>query len=312
MSSDDGTTASTTSGSSVSSTTLGAPSSAASGGAFPECKGPRGPFAPFCQPANGSNAYIGDSYYVTWDPAAFAMNSTVVVALNYVDNEGGGSQAWQSAKTQNNFGFVSVTMDAAWLNGNPTNNLSFSLIQLDTTADARPNTLPGPTVMLGPKPAKHLAPGPPTPPPNKLGLLVGLPVSLGAVVLMLCGLCVLMRKTRKIGLGNVMGRRKGYGAAKSRRQRTRTARKSGAIRLGEDDGRRTPVVGAGFEDEPTRGVELSSRRGGLPGPALGPARDTSLGSLAGSPTEEDFGDDERAGRSNAFRDEIERQRARRL
>ncbi|KAI9824624.1 MAG: hypothetical protein M1832_001714 [Thelocarpon impressellum] len=285
----------------------------ATGGAFPACRGPTGPFAPFCQPANGTDVYVGDTYYVTWDPKAFGKKSTVVVALNYVDSEGGGSQAWQSPKTENEFGFVAVTMADDWRSDKARNNLTFSLVALDPDAEGRAKNIAGMFVSLVKKPVKHLPSSPPTPPPKKLALMVGLPVALGAVVLIVCGLFVAMRKTRRVGLGNVMGRRRGYGVGKSRRQRVRSGKKGGgAIRLGED-GAALPVD-AEFEDEPSRGVELAQRpAGGDTAPARH-GRDDDLGSLVGSPTDEDFGDDERPGgnsRKNAFRDEVERQRGRR-
>ena len=62
-----------------------------------------------------------------------------------------------------------------------------------------------------------------------------------------------MRKHRQIGLGNIMGRRKGYGVGKSRRQRVG---KRGAIGLAEQDfDQREP----GFSDEPGADVELEQR-----------------------------------------------------
>ena len=34
-----------------------------SGGSFPVCHDSSGPFAPFCQPTNGSDVWVGETYY---------------------------------------------------------------------------------------------------------------------------------------------------------------------------------------------------------------------------------------------------------
>ncbi|KAI9849075.1 MAG: hypothetical protein M1838_000276 [Thelocarpon superellum] len=264
------------------------------------------------------------------------MNSTILIELNYVNTNGGGLQAWESPKTENNYGFISVTMDDNWRQGNSMNNLTFTMVELDPTADARAKTIGGPTVALIQKPPTYPQPSPPTQAPNKLGLMVGLPVTLGSLVMIMLCLYVSTRKTRRIGLGNVMGRRRGYGVGKSRRQRLRTGRvRGGAIRLSDDEedggipshGRST---GDGdFRDEPNRGVELSRRRGATSTPTNhqhGRSDSLGLGSLVGSPggtegEDGELGDDERERRgsatasgpgtgrapSNVFRDEIDRQ-----
>ncbi len=101
-----------------------------------------------------------------------------------------------------------------------------------------------------------------------------------------------MRRHRRINLGSVMGRKKGYGIGKSRRQRVG---KKGAIRLGE---REVNAPDTGFKDEPTRGVELQERRH---------VREENLDDLVSSETEQDPGTDSKT-HGNAFRDEISRQK----
>lgn len=134
----------------------------------------------------------------------------------------------------------------------------------------------GPTFMLSHAPPNHYPP----PPPNKLdktGLFIGLPLGLAFVAFVVIGLFVGMRKSRTIGIGNIMGRHnRGYGMGKSRRQRLGLGKK-GAIRLEE---RNVPQYG--------------ERRGH--------SRGDSLGSLVS-----DDGNRPAPG-TNHFRDEIERQR----
>ena len=145
----------------------------------------------------------------------------------------------------------------------------------DATKTANPYK--GPSIMITNEPATHYSPPDPTKVPNKEGLIIGLPVSLGFVLLVVVGLYFGMRKQRIIGLGNIMGRRnKGYGTGKSRRQRLGLSKK-GAIRL-EDQESKTAIRTA---------------------PAH--SHGDSLGSLVS--------DDEirPAPRGNQFRDEIERQ-----
>ncbi|KAI9871018.1 MAG: hypothetical protein M1830_003526 [Pleopsidium flavum] len=268
-----------------------------SGGSFPVCHDSSGPFRPFCQPTNGSDVWVGETYHVTWDADYYPINSTITIELDYANANAseGGPVATSLPKTLNNYGYVTITMNSDWLKGLSRNNLTLFIIQLDPTPDHRTSVLKGPTISLINKPVTHYPPPPPTSMPNKLGLLVGLPISLGFVMFVLFGLFLGMRKHRKIGLGSVMGSRKGYGVGKSRRQRVG---KNGAIRLGEREvGVRAPVE-TGFRDEPTRGVELQQRQH---------AREENLDDLVSSPTREHFGDDPRM-QGNAFRDEITRQK----
>lgn len=160
-------------------------------------------------------------------------------------------------------------------------NLTFYALNFEAS-DATKQATPyeGPMITITNEPPQHYKPPEPTKPPNKSGLLIGLPVSLGFVVIVVVGLFIGMRKHRTIGLGNIMGRRnRGYGVGKSRRQRLGLGKKKGAIRL--DD--REQQANSQFRDAPTHG------------------RGDSLGNLAG--------DDEirPAPRGNQFRDEIRRQ-----
>lgn len=121
-----------------------------------------------------------------------------------------------------------------------------------------------------------------TPVPKGKTLMIALPTVFGAIILLVIGGCIWNRKSRRIGLGNVMGRnRKGYTGRKQRR--IFGGRKDNGIQL---DARDMPPP-SNYRDAPTR-----------------PRRDSEgLDSLAGSPVDPTF----RADGRNVFRDEMDRQ-----
>ncbi|KAI9783177.1 MAG: hypothetical protein M1816_001467 [Peltula sp. TS41687] len=277
----------------------------------PPCTNPTGPFAPICEPNDGKEVWVGDTYIVRWDPSYHSLNSTIILRLNYADplpNEG--KQAWQSPETRNGYGSLAITMDKAWLRDQARNNLTLWIVQMDPTPDAHASEKRGPTISLTQKPVTHPTPRP-QPHTSRLGLWIGLPVALAVVALVLCGLFLGKRKTRQLGVGgSVMGRRRGYGVKQSRRQRVRGAADEDVDEAARADG--------GFRDEPTRGgVELDERTpAGLP--VNRAARVEGLGSLAGDDryTDDDdaaawgeagAGAGARVGAGNAFREEVQRQ-----
>lgn len=149
----------------------------------------------------------------------------------------------------------------------------------------------GPTVLVtsSPTPVQE-----PSKPPSGPALYIALPTALGFVVLMIFGTCIWNRKTRKIGLGNIMGRG-GYGVGKSRRQRVfgNGARKD-RILLTEQEG------GQVYRDEPLRSGDDGGWEREAPGRLDGmPRRDSdALGSLAGTPTQDRQFDFSRGARRN--------------
>ncbi|KAI9792141.1 MAG: hypothetical protein M1833_001255 [Piccolia ochrophora] len=275
---------------------------------------------PFCLPKNMSDVYVGDTYYVTWDPDAFPVNTSLILLLDYAnastpDLPSAGRNAWTAPTTPVSYGFTSVTMDESWLRSLGRNNLTFRAQIITTEPEEAVGRRIGPTVSLIEPPKQHYPAGPPTAPPNRLGLIVGLPVSLTAVAVLCCGLAYGMRKKRRIGLGSVMGRgRGGYGVGKSRRQRMRGARRgargSGAIRLDDDIGAPPTPRDGGFRDEPLGGgVERS--------PTDAAARDgrregTGDGSVGATDGHDGFRDYRDPAGGNAFRSEVDRQRDGRL
>ncbi|KAF2107297.1 hypothetical protein BDV96DRAFT_653888 [Lophiotrema nucula] len=246
--------------------------------AFPMCHDANA--KPFCLPNNMSTLYIDKTYYATWNPDNFPINSTVTIKIQYFNDSL--QEAWSSDQTDNSWGFVAFTTKKEWLQGYSQYNLTFTALNFEATDPAKQaDAIEGPLITLTNEPPNHYTPPEHTKTPNKEGLMIGLPVALGFVLLVVIGLWFGMRKHRTIGLGNIMGRRnKGYGVGKSRRQRLGLGKK-GAIRLEEQ---RAPTY----------------RNAPQPQPAH--ARGDSLGSLVS--------DDEiqPAPRGNQFRDEIQRQR----
>lgn len=226
---------------------------------------------------------------MTWDPDYYTINSSIRIELNYANQAGnGGDSAYTSPTVPNAYGYVTIDMQKDWLQGEKRSNLTLYIVELDPTPDARASILGGPTISLINKPVEHFKPPPHTKAPNHLGLILGLPIGLGFVALVVCGLCIGMRKHRKINVGNIMGKKgRGYGIGQSRIQRLGGTRKGkGAIRLGGMDRRAEPgIQGSQYMDEPRQGH----------------GREDSLGSLVS----DGYNDSERT-RGNVFRNEVQR------
>jgi hypothetical protein len=218
---------------------------------FPKCSIPKESKNPFCLPSNATTLYYGKTYYATWDPNYFETpNSTVVVQIQFANDTK--QQVWSSGKTTNAWGFVAIDTQKEWLQGTLPQlsstmihadanlgfsmyNFTFHLLNYEPAAPERAAfTFDGPDFTLTKEPPTHYkAPGF-TKVPNKAGLLIGLPVTLGVLVFGIIGIYFGMKKHRTIGVGNIMGRRKGYGVGKSKRQRMGLSKKGGgAIRLDE-------------------------------------------------------------------------------
>lgn len=247
---------------------------------FPTCNSEDA--KPFCLPLNGSDLYVGKTYYATWNPAFFPKNSTVTIKVHWANDSG--VEAWSSPPTENSWGFVPVEVTKEWLQGYDLYDLSFTALNFEGSDPSKnAEAFDGPNIVATNEPARHYPPPPPTK-FNKEGLIIGLPVALAFVALVLVGLWYGMRKHRTIGLGNIMGRRnRGYGVGKSRRQRLGLGKK-GAIRLEERDARPADSMPQYHDNH------------------RGHTRGDSLGSLV---SDDDNGPTQRG---NHFRDEIQRQR----
>ncbi|RAL04010.1 DUF4448 domain-containing protein [Aspergillus ibericus CBS 121593] len=201
-------------------------------GDFPICTDPRGPFRPFCLPEDGANVTVGGTYYVTWDADFYPLNATITIELRYPHSAEGDS-AYTSDKTDNSYGYTHINMRQAWLQGKQQNLLTLYIIELDAVSDKRASARQGPTVTLSSKPVDHRI-RPPRPPFNKLGLYIGLPVSLSVVILVVAGLYFGMRESRRIDLGSIMG--PGYGIRKPKIQRLGRSRDGGSARYSDGMG----------------------------------------------------------------------------
>jgi len=257
------------------------------GGSYQVCHNLDGDFAPLCKPDNGSSLWIGQTYYVTWDSTYFAeKNATVYVVANYLNESIGGQIAYTSPITGAATGFLAWTIEKDWLQGMSSNNITLWLNPLNPI-DNEAHSLGGLNIGIMNKPAEYYHQGK-TPLPKGQSLYIALPSVFGFIVLCVCGGAIINRKHRKIGLGNVMGRRNGYGVGKSRSQRLGLRKnKAGAIQLRDQE----LTAGGQYRDAP----QLEDRS-----TPIGHVRADSdaLGSLAGTPTE---------ARTNYFRDEMRRQ-----
>lgn len=240
---------------------------------------------PFCKPGDGQDVYPNIPYQVTWDPSLFEDGANNTVQVYNVDATGLNSPATAdilaSGNATNFEGSVFLNMSSVWLNGQPTANLTLSLIV--DKGDDDPKVFGGPIFTLlstSDSDSTHSAPSSASSSSNKLGEKVGLPVGLVFLIVaaIAVALFVCFRKRRG----------QGYGTGKSLRQRVG----SGTARGHRRD--------ASFHDEPTRGVELKDRNKGLTGES--PEDNWDWGSPVSSPSNA-------GGAGNAFRDEIQRQRS---
>lgn len=152
--------------------------------------------------------------------------------------------------------------------------------------------LKGPRVAIGTAPEE--VEFKPTQAPRGQSLYIALPAVFGFIVVCVCGGFWWNRHARVIGLGNVMGRRKGYGIGKSRGERMGMGRQ-GAIKLQERDGGASALDAQPSFRDNTFGLDQDGRG----------RRDSDLGSLVGTPTRSEFGNS--TGGGNVFRSEMERQ-----
>lgn len=176
-----------------------------------------------------------------------------------------------------------------WQKG--TTNLTITLVSSVSGSKERNESEVALPVVL----QKHLPPqDKPAEAPSGQTLYIALPAVFGSIILLLIGGCLWNRKTRRIQLGNVMGRnRKGYTGRRARRMLGIDRNKSQDINL---DVRPVGPIGGGvYHDVPEERLDRYNDD------------DDALGSLAGTPVDDRFPEQGTAGASNAFRDEISRQ-----
>lgn len=272
-------------------------------GAFTRCYNMDGKNAPFCAPAENSVLYTDQTYYVTWDPDFYNTsttskpdNRTLEISLR-LDWYNTSSASWSKLKDLDSpddrvpakWGFfpfhASKKFHKEWQKG--TTNLTITLVSsVRGSKEKNASEVALPVVL-----EKHLPPeDKPAGVPSGQTLYIALPAVFGSIILLLIGGCLWNRKTRRIQLGNVMGRnRKGYTGRRTRRLFGADRNKSEDIGL---DVR--PGGGGVYHDVPEERLDRYDD-------------DEGLGSLAGTPVDDRFKEQGTAGASNAFRDEISRQ-----
>lgn len=229
-------------------------------------------------------------------------NASIYVMADYV-NTTGGPIAFQSPPTSVSTGFYALTIQKEWLQDRSSNNITLHINLLDPEPDSQRvqgrlilplDKIPelrsaGPTLVVTNAPGQYYR-QPSTESPTGQSLYIALPIAFGFVLLCVCGGYFLNKKHRQIGIGNVMGRRSGYGVGKSRGQRLGLGkREKGGVQL------RDQVLGSdGRYHDASIGEEQRGRQGG----SVHTRADSDLGSLVGSPTPP---------RTNYFRDEMRRQ-----
>ena len=217
-----------------------------------------------------------------------------------MNDTGHGPVAFKSDPVSTSDGYYVWTIQKDWLQEMKTNNVTLFLNRINPPVGAQLSlegketllpcngiqlTNPGPIVRVKvyEKPIYHQSP---SSAPKGQSLYIALPTVLGFILLCVIGGYFWNRNSHKIGLGNVMGRRSGYGTGKSRSQRMGLG-KNGDIQLRDRELRSDGQ----YHDAPAKvamspGREMDRDSGGL-------------GSLAGSPTCN--------GGHNHFRDELRRQ-----
>jgi hypothetical protein len=211
------------------------------------------------------------------------------------------------------WGFWSLTIDSALMQGTSGKNISVQMAALNNTGGTS-QIISGPTILVTNTPVYHQ---PARTLPSGAALYIGIPTVFAFVVIVLVGTCLWNRKHRKIDLDSIMSRgRRGYGVGKSARDRMgggkRRRDKAAAERVQLMEREVAANGNHVYRDEPAHAdIDM-------------PRRDSdALGSLAGTPVEDrrmDFNRPgtregrERAagGDGNLFRDELRRQNGERL
>lgn len=204
---------------------------------------------PICSPSDGQTLNVGNSYFcesischyitstdqflVNWSPNAFATNTTVLLGLRYNDNASRIAWLTPGEGLPKERSLELVTIEKDWLDGYDMMNLTLFWMAYRAGSSSPTNAQRHDVynVTILPKGVEHLPANIHRGTFDLKALTIALPVVIGFILLIILGLFCGMRSHRKIGLGSIMGNRKGYGTGQSRRQRL--GLKKGAIRLDE-------------------------------------------------------------------------------
>lgn len=237
---------------------------------------------------------------VTWDPDFYnhtaggsAGNNTLEVAvrLDYLNQSSNEMLKLDTFdRVPASWGFWPFKLEDTHLKGNRINNVTITLLSSLKGSNDKTKSVALPVALTRPGLDQYTSAGGST----RQNLLIALPVSLGGCALILIGLFLWNRKTRRIQLGNIMSRsRHGYTGRRHR----------GLFRKGpKDNGIQLDAAPLAPDSPPP----TDSYRDECDAPGR-PRRDSdALGSLAGSPVDPSFERQGTTGR-NAFRDELRRQ-----
>ncbi|KAH6853913.1 hypothetical protein B0I37DRAFT_360663 [Chaetomium sp. MPI-CAGE-AT-0009] len=222
--------------------------------AFSPCSNPDGEFKPFCLPKQHDIYYPDSIQYVTWDTSFFPdANHTLVKVLGFYTNitvpsddptdnthaEFEGQEAFSSDTISALWGFYQWRPEGSllWRPGVDQANITLRLVALP--ANGQPAQWhSGPTVNVRWKPRAPKKR--PTHTPTRADddvLYVALPLVFGFAAVMIAGTFCWNRQLRRIGVGNVMGRRTtSRKTGVSRKDRARNRDKEQGIRLMESGG----------------------------------------------------------------------------
>ncbi|OHF01145.1 hypothetical protein CORC01_03459 [Colletotrichum orchidophilum] len=288
-------------------------------GAFAPCSNTKGDFSPFCDPNKGSTLFTDGTYYVTWDPTVLIKGNKTNVNVKIQGKSVNGTKVGDvvfnaDTDTTNpaSYGYYAWTVSSSLIPSGQ-DNATIELLMSYTIDGAAQTDIKGPQVLIAKRPTWHPEGAKM---PKGAELYIVLPTVFGFIIICVIGGCLWNRRTRKIGLGNIMSRsRHGYGVGKSRAQRLGAKVRQSVFHGGRKDRgiqlrqREISPDGYVYRDEPLpnqhTGGGISTGGGGL---GLGHARRDSeaLGSLAGSPVSAAFPDHGTQG-GNAFREEMRRQ-----
>ncbi|RCI12249.1 hypothetical protein L249_1336 [Ophiocordyceps polyrhachis-furcata BCC 54312] len=190
-------------------------------GAFSRCFNRDRDLAPFCRPLVNSTLLTGTAYYVTWDPDFYKTNDNttleIAIRIDYLNQT---TNEWSKLDTYDRvpskWGFWPLRLNTEHLKGQRYNNATITLVSSAKGSDESSKSAPLPVTFA----ALGVDDMPPPRVPKGSTLLIALPISLGSFFLVLIGLYLWHRKTRRIDLGNIMSRsRHGYSGRKQRRRR---------------------------------------------------------------------------------------------
>ncbi|OAA73843.1 hypothetical protein ISF_00744 [Cordyceps fumosorosea ARSEF 2679] len=272
-------------------------------GAFSLCSGKDSSVSPFCRPRANSTLEPGNVYYLTWDPEHYASKLNESYALtvqvkqqNRTTNEWVFLSDFEHVQVPAKQGYFPLDVTDALLDGHDTNNITVTLQRRlnATIGDPDDVTAAYPLHVARFKfPAKA---------PSRINtpgaLAIALPVVFGTILLLVVGLCLWNRKTRRIHLGDIIPRKGGRGGYSGRAERRRRMFGGAAATTDADH---DIQLGNGFPDDGPAYRDAPAQQGGRGG------RRDSLDSLAESPVHDSFQQQGTTGGRNAFRDEMDRQ-----